>query len=68
VDAGRDVRVGQHPPGKLRKHEIIVEATNVAMAGMDPMEFLTTESPVVMLCMQAIAANVAEIRAKQNGN
>jgi hypothetical protein len=45
-----------------------VEATNVAMAGMDPMEFLTTESPVVMLCMQAIAANVAEIRAKQNGN
>jgi hypothetical protein len=34
------------------------------MAGMDPMDFMTTEDPVRMLVMQAIAANVAELRAK----
>jgi hypothetical protein len=35
------------------------------MAGMDPMAFMTTKDPVVILTMQAIAMNVAEIRAKR---
>jgi hypothetical protein len=35
------------------------------MAGMDPMKFLETADQVTILTMQAVAAEVAEIRKKQ---
>jgi hypothetical protein len=35
---------------------------------MDPLEFLRSEDQVEILTMQAIAINVAEVRAKQMGS
>lgn len=50
----------------MRRHPIIVEATNVALAGMDPMEFIRSRSETEVLIMQAIVLNVADARAKAN--
>ena len=35
------------------------------MAGMDPITFLTSKDQTLILVMQAISMNVAEIRAEQ---
>lgn len=46
---------------------MIAEAANIAMAGMDPMEFLTAEEPTKVIVMQAISAKHAELWNKREG-
>jgi hypothetical protein len=38
----------------------------IALAGIDPVTFLTTEDSALMLAMQATATRVHEIRAEAN--
>ena len=49
----------------MKRHEIIREAVGIALAGMDPMRFLTTDDPVELLAMQAVAQGVHDARAEE---